>query len=154
MGIYNLLFRAQLKGVIEVRVQRDIRWIFRVQCSNCGEDDKEVCLHANRGFRDEDSGGTFNVRMKCKGCSKGMSLKLLKKSVSDYRSHERHQRIAQVDARGLRILAWRTQGLSAYCESGDICEDINTEETKWIGYDREGIMIGRIYEIEMTVSAA
>ena len=156
MGIYDLLFRARLEGVAEVRAQADMRWFFRVQCSNCGEEnDREIYLHGNEDVQDEGSRGSFNFIMKCKGCSKSVTLNLLHKSVSAYTDSENFQRIAQVDARGLRVLAWRTsQGLNAYCQSGRVFEDINVEEADWTEYDEEGALVVGIYEITTSVQAS
>ena len=149
MGIFELFFKARLDGIKKIILLEDMRWYFKIACSNCGEEnDREIYLHANEEFEHEGTRGTFNFAMKCKLCSKNMKMNLLNKLIVKYKNSESFQKIAQVDARGAKVLAWRaTRGINAVCESGTIFEDINIEEADWVEYDEQAARLVGIYEI-------
>lgn len=155
MGIYNLLFKARLDGVVEVHPQRDMRWYFRIACTSCGEEnEKEVYLHADEESQEDGSRGVFNFIMKCKICTRTVTLNLIKNSVVGYKDSENFQKIAEIDARGIRVVSWKaTRGLNVKCESGTVFEDINIEDADWVEYDEQaGGLIG-VYEILTAVNS-
>jgi Eukaryotic protein of unknown function (DUF866) len=153
MGVFEILFKAKLDGVCEVFPQEDMRWYFIVSCSNCNEvNDREIYFSYNEQIEVNGTRGVFNFAMKCKVCSKGITMNFVNKPGLKYSQSEQFQKIAEIESRGGKVVSWRpSRGFCVVSESGTAFLDVNFEELDWVEYDEQAAQLLGVYEIETLV---
>ncbi|XP_055390297.1 UPF0587 protein CG4646 [Condylostylus longicornis] len=140
----GLQINAQLENIEELKTNHpDYRFFFKIKCTNCGEvsDKWHDVSESERVGQSSRVPNGFNFYMKCKICSREISVDVVEHSNQSYTLDDsgKFKTIVTFDCRGAEPVEFspQTGWIAKSVENGQVFEDIDLSEDDWADYDEK-----------------